>query len=490
MGIVNRAITAQLLGLAALLSMTHAVFGSDGRLVLDWNSLMLDAIRQHNSGPTLGSRNLATFHAAIYDAVNSIRRTHQPYRFLGEPPSGASDEVAAVAAGYRMMVSLYPSMKSRADALYQIHMAVLPATAALYSVALGERVAGEMLESRSVDGSTTSVPYIPSDAPGQWRRTPPFYRPPLDPHWRYVTPFCLPDIEPFAPTNLPAVDSAEYAAAFNEVKALGGKNSVVRTEEQGEIAVFWSDFSYTAMPPGHWHQLAAGIVGDQQTSLADTARLFALISFAQADAAIVCWEAKFRFNSWRPVTAIQRAAEDGNPATESDEMWEQFLPSPPFPEYPSGHSTFSKASAQVLTRFYGRDDLSFSATSDTLPGVVRNFTSLAACADEVGMSRIYGGFHFQFANRDGKASGAKIGEYVAKNFLLSNSQLPMVVLEGLDDGVLRLRMHGQIGTTCVLEESTDLTSWQPVSTNAAVVGGAPVTRDVAGPLSAQFFRVR
>lgn len=481
----------QLLGLAALLSITHAGFGSDAHLVLDWNALMLDAIRQSNSGPTLGSRNLAMFHAAIYDAVNSIARTHQPYRFLGEAPPGASEQVAAVAASYRVMVSLYPSMKSRADALYQSQIAVVPATALLSnSVALGERVAGEMLESRKADGSTTSVPYIPSDAPGQWRRTPPFYRPPLDPHWRYVTPFCLPDIEPFAPTKLPALDSAEYAAAFNEVKALGGKNSEVRTAEQGEIAVFWSDFSYTAMPPGHWHQLAAGIVRDQQTSLADTARLFALISLAQADAAIVCWETKFRFNSWRPVTAIQRAAEDGNPATEPDESWEQFLPSPPFPEYPSGHSTFSKASAQVLTRFYGRDDLAFSATSDTLPGVERNFASLAACADEVGMSRIYGGFHFQFANRDGKASGEKIGNYVAKNFLLPNGRLPMVVLEGLDDGVLRMRMHGQLGSTCVLEESTDLTRWQPVSTNVAVVGGTLVTRDVAGPASARFFRVR
>jgi membrane-associated phospholipid phosphatase len=289
-------------------------------------------------------------------------------------------------------------------------------------------------------------------------------------------------------TNLPPLTSTEYSDAFNQVKSIGAKDSTTRTAEQSEIAVFWSDFSYTAMPPGHWHEIAATISRGQQTSFFDTARLFALISFAQADGAIVCWEAKYRFNFWRPVTAIQRADEDGNPMTENDTNWNQYLPSPPFPEYPSGHSTFSKASAEVLTLFYGTDALSFTATSDSLPGVFRSFTSLAACADEVGMSRIYGGFHFQFSNRDGKASGNKVGDFETRNFLLANQDLPRVEMEAVDSQQVRLRVQGQIGTTCVLEASTDLTHWQPISTNAAVIGGVAVTD--GAPLTHRFYRVR
>jgi membrane-associated phospholipid phosphatase len=139
------------------------------------------------------------------------------------------------------------------------------------------------------------------------------------------------------------------------------------------------------------------------------------LSLAQADAGIVTWEAKYRYNFWRPVTAIQRADEDGNPVTDADPAWTSFLASPPFPEYPSGHSTFSQASAVVLAGFYGTDALPFSIGSDSLPGVFRSFESVSACADEVGMSRIYGGIHFMSANRDGKEAGGRIGAYAFNN---------------------------------------------------------------------------
>lgn len=270
---------------------------------------------------------------------------------------------------------------------------------------------------RSSDGATRQFPYIPKTEPGQWRRTPPFFRPPLDPQWRYVRLFGVADRERFVAPPPPPLDSAAYRDAFNEVKAIGGKESKVRTADQGEIAVFWSDFSYTAMPPGHWHEIAADILLERTLTLPETARLFALLSIAQADAAIVCWETKYRYNTWRPVTAIRNAATDGNPETEADSKWDHFLNSPPFPEYTSGHSTFSKASAVVLSRYFGTDKVSFTARSDSLPGKVRKFESFSACADEVGMSRIYGGIHFQFGNVEGKRCGEMIGEYVSTNLL-------------------------------------------------------------------------
>ncbi len=458
-------------------------------VVLDWNALMLDAIRVDNTGPTLSSRNLAILHTAVYDAVNSVLRTHQSYRFQLETPPDTSAEVAAAAAAHTVALVLYPPFKARADDLFNTFVSSQPETPALTnSLNFGVQVGQMSLESRQADGANTQVPYIPSNAPGQWRRTPAFFRPPLDPHWRYVTAFCLESLEPFVPGPPPALDSADYAAAYNEVKALGAKSSAVRTAEQSQIAVFWSDFSYTAMPPGHWHEIAATIARDRLLTMAETARLFALISVAQADSAILCWETKYRYNLWRPVTAIQRGSEDGNEATEQDEAWNHFLNSPPFPAYTSGHSTFSKSSATVLTRFLGTDAVAFAARSDSLPGVFRNFTSLSACADEVGMSRIYGGIHFPFDNVEGKRSGAKIGEFVARNFLLPNASLPLLMVEAGTNGGPSLRLHGHVGAKVVVEASEDLVNWNAASTNTAKSGGVPLPLDLAG--SARFFRVQ
>ncbi len=317
------------------------------------------------------------------------------------------------------MLGIFPSFSARTESLYQNHRATLPNTfATTNGLLVGQDVARRFLEARNSDGTATTLPYIPKTTPGEWRRTPPFFRPPLDPHWRSLKVFAIPDVNSFLPPPPPILSSEEYAKDFNEVKVLGSKTSSVRTAEQTETAFFWSDFSYTAMPPGHWHEIAANIVENRQTPVMDTARLFALLSMAQADAAIVCWEAKYRYNFWRPITAIRRADEDGNPATEKDATWNSLLPSPNFPENSSGHSTFSKASAQVLTYFYGTDAVAFTAKSDALPKITRTFTSLSACANEIGMSRIYGGIHFQCANVEGKKCGGMIADYICEHFLL------------------------------------------------------------------------
>jgi hypothetical protein len=456
--------------------------------VLEWNALMMQAIRVSNTAPTLSTRNLAILHLALYDALAAIEGTHQPYRLQPPAPPGASTLAAVAAAGREVMRALYPSFEARTEELYLFQERDFPPGATgPDGVAVGLTAARGILAERGADGSSTQVPYIPSNEPGQWRRTPPFYRPPLDPHWRYVKLFAIPEIEPFVPPPPPALTSEEYARDFNQVKILGERNSPVRTAEQSLIAVFWSDFSYTAMPPGHWHEIAATIAAQSGLSLPETTRLFALLSLAQADASIVCWETKYRYNFWRPVTAIQRADEDGNPDTVADPAWDHYLVAPNFPEYTSGHSTFSKASAEVLTWFLGTDAVTFTATSDSLPGVTRTFHSLAACADEVGMSRIYGGIHFEFANREGKRSGAKVAHYVVANYLLPNAALPLVHLEQVAPGGTRLRLHGHVGRSCVLEASSDLRAWAPVSTNLAVAGGCVVEDVPAAP--ARFYRV-
>lgn len=451
---------------------------------------MIEAIRADNSGPTISTRNLALLHTAIHDAVNAVVRAHQPYRFQPEITVETSPEAAAAGAGFKIFVTLYPGMTSPAETLRNALLAALPHTAARDAgLALGESIAALALADRAGDGANTEVPYVPDDAPGEWRRTPPFFRPPLTPHWRYVKPFTLPEVQSFLPPPPPALDSAEYARDLEEVRMLGRSDSVVRTPEQGEIAVFWSDFSHTSMPPGHWHLIAADIARDRGNTLVENARLFALLSLSQADAAIVCWEAKYRYNLWRPVTAIQRADEDGNPDTTADPGWDHFLAAPPFPSYTSGHSTFSAAAARVLARFYGTDAVTFTVASDSLPGVTRMYHSLAACADEVGMSRIYGGIHFRFDNTAGKASGRKIADHVVSNHLLPLTQLPQLNVAVTGDGTARLRLHGVEGRLLVLEESVNLKHWTDGATNPASLGGVLIEFPIdASP--ARFHRVR
>ena len=459
--------------------------------LLEWNELMLDAIRADNTGPTLSTRNLAMLNVACHDGVQAVVRTHQPWRFVLPADPDLPLEAVVASAAFETLYFLYPSFRARAQALYVAQLEQLPATdPVIESLALGRDVAFRVLNARSADGSNTEVPYIPSAEPGAWRRTPPFYRPPLTPHWRYVRTFCLPELEPFVSPPPPSLDSVEYARDVNEVRLIGSRHSAVRTPEQSEIAVFWSDFSYTAMPPGHWHEIATGIARDRETSLADTARLFAWLSLAQADTAIVCWETKYRYNFWRPVTAIQRADEDDNPLTDADPFWDHFLAAPPFPAYTSGHSSFSRAAAQVLTHFYGTDAIRFSARSDSMPGVVRTFESLSACADEVGMSRIYGGIHYRFDNREGQRSGRLVADYVTAHTLLPNDQLPLVRVESVVGGRPLLCLLGQPGDSLVLEAGEDLVRWETIATATAELGGVMVSDERSSSAGVRFYRVR
>lgn len=474
----------------ALVALIAAAAPGRADVILKWNTLLVDAIRADNTAANVATRNFAILHSAIWDAVNSVSKTHQPYAFLHETPTDTSAEAAAVGAGYHIFVALYPSFVAWADDFYDAWLTSAQSGPALDNgLKLGAQVAGMVLESRRNDGSTTDVPYIPSSKPGEWQRTPPFFRPPSAPQWGYVDPFCLPALEPFLPESPPALDSPEYAAALNEVKALGSRDSAVRTPEQSQIATFWSDFNYSVSPPGHWHQMAASIARARNNSLLENARLFALLSLAQADAAIVCWRAKYRHNVWRPVTAVQRAAEDGNDATQAVSDWSAFLATPSFPAYTSGHSTFSKASAEVLARFYNTDQITFSATSDSLPGIVRTFNNLSACVDEIGRSRIYGGIHYEFDNREGKRTGQAVAQYITANYLLPNDQLPELRLHRFVDGIPQLLLHGRVGVSYLLQVSSGPADWKTLSTNVAAIGGIVVIGSDAASDPSRFYRV-
>lgn len=386
-------------------------------VVLDWNATLLNAIASDKTAPPSASRIMAMMHVAIYDAVNAIEQTHADYYVDAKAPKGASREAAAATAAHQILVSLYPKQEAIFNQQLELSLAeVADGQSEIDGIALGAYVAEQILALREGDGSNDAVEYTPEGKPGYWEPTPSGYAPALLPQWRNVKPFAMTSGDQFRPDGPPALDSAEYAAELNQVKELGSINSTTRTAEQTEIAKFWADGSGTFTPPGHWNQIAERVALSQGNTLSENARLFAMLNIALADAAIVAWDAKYEYDFWRPVTAIRQADNDGNSNTIADPNWTPLIVTPPFPEYTSGHSTFSGAADAVLTSFFG-DNVSFTTSSLGTPGVSRSFDNFSEAADEAGMSRIYGGIHFMSANQDGLASGRALGNYVAQNFL-------------------------------------------------------------------------
>jgi PAP2 superfamily len=391
------ALTAFLIG-----TMAHA------DVVTEWNNAALDAIRAGHTPPPIASRSLAILHVSIYDAVNGIDRTHEPYLVQSEVPASASREAAASAAAHEALVNLFPASTSSFDALYAAILAAIPdGPQKTAGIVWGEFVANQILAARANDGSDTTVPPPGGSGPGVWVPTPPAFLPYLLPQWGFVTPFAMSSSSQFRPPGPPALDSQRYAEDYNEVKELGALVGSTRTEEQTQIALFWADGAGTETPPGHWNSIAQTIATAQSNTLEENARLFALLNMATADAAICAWDAKYTFHFWRPVTAINFAEPD----------WMSFIVTPPFPDYVSGHSTFSGAAATVLALFYGTEDLPFTIGSDFLPGVYRNFPTCLDAAEEAAVSRLYGGIHFRSANEDGLQAGINIGEWAATHYL-------------------------------------------------------------------------
>jgi membrane-associated phospholipid phosphatase len=244
----------------------------------------------------------------------------------------------------------------------------------------------------------------------------PTFRPPEFPHWGKVKPFAVGDVTQFRAPPPPALGTVLYAEEVNLLKEMGGKISTKRTAEQTVIARFWADFSYTSSPGGHWNEIARDICRQRTLSVAETAKIFAVLNITLADSCIAIWDTKYHYNYWRPVTALQRADEDAVDSTTVDKAWEPLLRTPPHPEYVSGHSGISGAAAAILEHFFGKKDISFEAESDDVKDTKRRFTSFEACAAEIAQSRIYGGIHFPAAGREGLTMGRKIAAKVLTVF--------------------------------------------------------------------------
>jgi hypothetical protein len=402
--------------------------------VVAWNATMLQAIWNAATPPTVASRTMAMVGVAVYDAVDGIDPLFAFYHVPGltaHAPRNASTPAAASAAADTVLNSLYPDQKALFDAEYQATLARVPdGGRKVKGIAWGQTVANAVLAWRSQDGANATSTYQPAPAggtPGVYELTPaaglepklPGFVPALSPQWGGVTPWAMKSAAQFLPPPPPAVNSAEYAADFNQTKSLGDTNSTTRTADETLVAHFWADVpGHSVTPPGHWDEIAEHIALRDNLSLVANAHLFGLLNIGLADAAINCWDAKYVYNYWRPITAIRDPrASQINPATTADPNWTPLWNTPNFPSYTSGHSTFSGTACAILTSLFGAHK-HFTIGSDDMPGTTRSFKSFTQAANEAGESRVVGGIHFQFDNTAGLQAGTRLGTYIAKKFLL------------------------------------------------------------------------
>jgi hypothetical protein len=395
------------------------VLMAQGDVVVHWNELALQsaAVAQPPRVPIV--RNWAIVQAAIFDAVNAIDRSYEPYAADVHASRGASQEAAAAQAGHDTLSALYPGRQAIFDAALADDLAGIPPGRARQGVAIGSEVARQILALRANDGADAIVNYTPpSNAPGQWQPTPPDFTPATNAHYPLMKTFAIESSSQFRPGPPPALTSPEYAHDLNETKAIGSVNSTVRTPDQTQVALVWR-VPLTGVTV--WNRIAQDLAKSRDTSLPQTARMFALLDIAANDGLQTSFGSKFYYGLWRPVTAIRRADEDGNPATEADKTWTPLHPTtPPYPTYAGNAATLSAANATVLADVFGTNDVPFDVHWDAygFPGVTRSYNSFSDAADEQARSRIYGGIHFTFDSTAGQQIGRNVGGYVLSHVLM------------------------------------------------------------------------
>jgi hypothetical protein len=406
-------------------------------------------------GPGRASRAMAIVHVAVFEAINAIQGGYSSYVGLPAAPAGTSLQAAVGQAAHDTLAACFPSQAALFTGELANDLATVPdGTAKTQGIALGQAAASAILAQRAADGSNHSEPMIgvdwfPSDQPGRWRPDPiGGHAIALGAQWSTVTPFALSSADQFRAPAPPALTSGEYTRAYNEALVLGGDGVVTptaRTEEATEVGIFWAYDGTPSLcaPPRLYNQIALQIAAEQGVDEPlELARLLALVNVSMADAGIACWDSKYFWDFWRPVTGIREAARgtgptglgDGNPATIVDLTYTPLgAPAsnlsgpnftPPFPAYPSGHATFGGALFQTLRRYFGTDDIAFTFVSDEFNGVTldaqgqvrpllpRSFSSLSEAEEENGQSRIYLGIHWSFDKTEGIAMGREVADWV------------------------------------------------------------------------------
>jgi len=400
--------------MTALLLPSKALAGDP---VLDWIKIMNDTVLAAATTPLVTSRNTGLVGAAIFDAVNGIEKRYDPLIVDKYTGTHASARAGAIEAAHTMLVALYPASKAGLDAKRDASIAAIssgPGADSAREIAAGSdygaQVANAIFTARSTDGFAPAPPSFRGfEADGVWRPTTPGpagYG--AGPQFATMTPWVLIRASQFriAPPN--ALTSAQYAADYDETRR-DGSSTGTDTAKQN-VATFWN--GNTSL---FWNRIALDVLGNRSLSLVETAHVFGLLNLAMADAAIACWDSKYRYQLWRPVTAVNLSVPAGSLYGSADPTWKQFLPvTPAHPEYPSGHSTVSGAAARVLSVIFG-DNTGFSIDSETMPGTLKQFSAFSDALHEIHNARVWGGIHWRTACLRGSQLGEDVANWVIAN---------------------------------------------------------------------------
>ena len=408
----------------ATLLLTTALFmparASASDQVLDWIGVMNDTVLTGGTNGIYTSRNVGLVGAAIFDAVNGIEKRYDPLVVGKYTGPHASSRAAAVQAAYVMLLKLYPLQSvaldnHRTSSLAEISSGPGADTDKEIAAGIkyGQDVANTIYMIRSSDGFAPDPPppFAGVDRVGFWRPTAPNAFA-AGPQFATMTPWVLIRASQFRLPPPPALGSPAYIADYNETKATGrGPAPAPGTPltDTQTVARFWA--GNTSL---FWNRIASQVASSRNLSLVETAHLFGMLNVAMADAGMACWDGKFRYVFWRPVTAIQQSGPDGTPAG-ADPTWTPFLgTTPAHPEYPSGHSTLSGAASHLLATVFG-DDTSFTIDSETLPGTIKSFSSFSDALADIHNARVWGGIHFRTACRLGSELGVKVADWIMAN---------------------------------------------------------------------------
>jgi hypothetical protein len=379
-------------------------------VIADWNEKAVTFVLTHKMGPPPAERVMAMAHVAMFDAINSIERRYRPYLVQLSSPPHASKEAAAATAAGMVLAGVVPQSMINTRTALAAYLANIPDSAAkVEGVRIGEDIAAAILKARADDGARAPDSYRTRTAPGVYVPTPATWAP----QWPGVQPFAMTGAAQFRPAPPIALTSAEWAADYNEIKALGRLVSKARSVRQTEDGKFWLSVGGNVYYP-----LIRSVAAAKNLNVLDSARLFALVAVARADSLIAVFDAKYHYGFWRPVTAIRHGDNDGNPATERDATWQPLAETPMHPEYPCAHCITAASMAAVVEQLFSMAEIpEASMTSPTAPGVTHRWTNLHAFIREVSEARIFAGFHYRFSTRVGQDMGSQIGAYVVKNLM-------------------------------------------------------------------------
>ena len=390
--------------------------------VAAWNQISEHAVKLAGHPLPVAALDFAIVHLAIYDAVESIERRFEPY-YTRVPGATGSLSAAAAKAGHDTLVGLFPGQMGALDQAYADFLAANGVDPLDPGTAVGAQAAASILALRANDGRVppNPPPFFGSTAIGRWRPTPsllpappPTLAPGLTPWVATVTPFTMHSDSQFRVDPPPDLTSEQWADDYNETKTVGSLTSTTRTAEQTAIGYFWADSG-----PVLWQNALRYISNNYLKGTGDSARMYALAEAAMADAQIACWDSKYFYNFWRPITAIRLGDQDGNSATVVDPDWQPLINTPNFPEYPAGHADISGAVSHMLRLFFGSDELSFQMTTTNAlaPQKTRTFLRFSQAEQEVIDARVYVGIHYRHSDVVAGSQGRRVANWVFRHTL-------------------------------------------------------------------------